>query len=97
MLESRIPAGAAEYLPVWEELHASKVAWSNDMEGHAKKCVERHCELPNKKTEQLYKISNPCLDDHQIKKEEFESVGELSQVISQIVFKMLVPGQNWQT
>ena len=25
-----------------------------------------------KKTEQLYKVSHPCLDDHQIRKEELE-------------------------
>ena len=38
------------------------------MGGHARKCVARYCELANKKTEQLYKVSSPCLDDHQIKK-----------------------------
>ena len=53
------------------------------------KCVERYCELANKKTEQLYNVSSPCLDDHQIKKKELESVGELSQVCSQIVLKCL--------
>ena len=42
-----------------------------------------------KKTEQLYKVSSPGLDDHQIKKEELESVGELSEVYSQIVWKCL--------
>ena len=30
------------------------------------------------KVEQLYRVSNLCLDDHQFKKEELESVGELS-------------------
>ena len=45
-----------------------------------------------------YKVSSPCLDDHQFEQEELESVGELSQVCSQIVFiKMLVPGTNWET
>ena len=58
--------------------------WSYDMEGHAKKCVERYCELVNKKAEQLYKVSSLCLDDHHVKK-ELESVGELSEVCSQIV------------
>ena len=24
----------------------------------------RHCELANKKTEQFFKVSGPCLDDH---------------------------------
>ena len=43
-----------------------------------------------KKTEQqLHKVSSNCLDDHQIKKEELESVGELSEVCSQFVLKCL--------
>ena len=33
------------------------------------KCVERDCELANKKTEQLYKVSSPCLYDHHFKRE----------------------------
>ena len=53
------------------------------------KCVERYCELANKTTEQLYKASTPCIDDHHFKEEETKSVGELSQVCSQIVLKCL--------
>ena len=56
------------------------------MEGHAKKCVERYCALANKTTQQLYKVSTPCIDDHHFK-EEMKSVGELSQVCSQFVLK----------
>ena len=59
------------------------------MEGHAKKCVERYCELANKTTQQLYKVSTPCIDDHHFKEEEMKSVGELSHVCSQIVLKCL--------
>ena len=59
------------------------------MEGHAKKCVERYCELANKTTQQLYKVSTPCIDDHHFKEEETKSVGELSNVCSQIVLKCL--------
>ena len=73
----------------WEKRHAKTVAWSYDMEGHARKCVERCCELANKKVEQLYKVSSLCLDDHELKQEELESVGELSKVCSQVVFKHL--------
>ena len=58
------------------------------MEGRAKKCVERYCELANKTTQQLYKISTPCIDDHHFKEEEMKSVGKLSQVCSQIALKM---------
>ena len=61
--------------------------FSYDMEGHAKKCVERYCELANKTTQQLYKVSTPCIDDHHFKEEEMKLVGELSQVCSQIVLK----------
>ena len=45
MFESRISAGATEKLPGWEKPHAKTVAWSYDMEGHARKGVERYCEL----------------------------------------------------
>ena len=39
MFESRISAGATEKLPCSENLSIS--SWFYDMEGHAKKCVER--------------------------------------------------------
>ena len=59
------------------------------MAGHAKKCVERYCELANKTTQQLCKVSTPCIDDHHFKEEELKSVGELSKVCSQTVLKCL--------
>ena len=73
----------------WERSHADITAWSYDMEGNAKKCVESYCELANKKIEQLYKVSTPCLDDHEFNLEESQTVGELSKVFSQIVLKCL--------
>ena len=87
MFESRISAGATEKLPCSENLSIS--SWSYGMEGHAKKCVERFCELANKTTQQLYKVSTPCIEDHHFKEEELKSVGELSHVCSQIVLKCL--------
>ena len=59
------------------------------MEGHAKKCVELCCELANKTTQQLNKVSTPCIDDHHSQEEELKSVGELSNTCSQIVLKLL--------
>ena len=41
------------------------------------------------KTQQLFKVSSLCLDDHHLKREEFESVGKLSKTCAQIVFKCL--------
>ena len=83
----RISAGGTENLPCSENLRIS--SWSYDMDGHAKKCVERYCELANKTTQQLYKVSTPCIDDHHFKEEEMKSVGELSSTCSQIVLKCL--------
>ena len=95
MFESRISAVGTENFPYSENCRIS--SWSYDMEGHAKKCMERYCELANKTTQQLYKVSTPCIDDHHFKEEEIKSVGELSQVCSQIVLKMLILGTNWTT
>ena len=80
MFESRISARALEKLSVSEKSDANTSSWSCDMEGHAKKCVERYCELANKTTQQLYKVATPGIDDHQFKEEEeMGSVGEMSK------------------
>ena len=42
-----------------------------------------------KTTQQLCKVSTPCIDDHHFKEEELKSVGELSKICSQIVLKCL--------
>ena len=87
MFESRISAGAKEKLPTRAsgKLDAEIISsWSYDIEGHAKKCVERYCELAYKTTQQLYIVATPCMDDHQ-----FTEVGELSTVCSHIVLKCL--------
>ena len=67
------------------------------MQGHAKKCVERYYELVNKTTQQLFKVSTPCIDDHHFKEEEMNSVGELSQACSQIVLEYLYLARFWTT
>ena len=89
MFESKISAGATEKQPCSGKLGADISSWSYDMEGHAKKCVERYCELENKITQQLFKVATPCIDDHQFKEEEMGSVGELSKDCSQFVLKCL--------
>ena len=56
IIESRISAGTMEKLPGTKatgKLDADTVSsWSHDMEGHAKKCVGRYCELAHKTTHQ---------------------------------------------
>ena len=84
IFESRISAGATGKLSCSE--NRSNSSSSYDMEGHVKKCVDRYFELANKTTQQLYKVSTPCLDDHHFKEEELKSVGKLSKRCSPIVF-----------
>ena len=72
MFESRISTGGTEKLPYSENFRIS--SWSCDVEGHAKKCVERYCELANRTTQQRYKVSTPCIDDHHFEEEEMKSV-----------------------
>ena len=81
MFESRISAGSTEKMTMLGKSVYFFVVL------YAKKCVERYCELANKTTQQLYKISTPCIDDHHFKEEDLKSVGELSKVCSQIVLK----------
>ena len=56
MSESRIPAAAIEKLLYSGKLGGDISSWPYDMESHARKCVERYCELSNKTTQQLYKV-----------------------------------------
>ena len=66
------------------------------MEGHAKKCVDRFYEVANKTNQQLYKVTTPCLDDHQFEEEEeLGSVGELSTVLLANCSDMSVFGSYW--
>ena len=87
MFESRISAGELK------NFHTPRIfrisSWSFVMEGHVKKCVERCCELANKTTQQLYKVSTLCIVVHHFKEEKPKPVGELSQVCSQMVLKCL--------
>ena len=98
MFELRISAGATEKLPETKarvKLDAETISsGSCDVEVHAKKCVEKCCELANKTTQQLHTVATPCFDDHQFK-EEMRFVGEMSQVCSQIVFEKLVFDPYW--
>ena len=57
------------------------------MEDHAKKCVKRYYEFTNKTTQQLYKVSTPCIDVHHFKEEELKSVREFPKENSQIILR----------
>ena len=91
MFESRISAGGVEKLPFPQNLRISSLSY--DMAGHAKKCVDRYCELANKTTQQqLYKVSTPCIDDHHFE-EEMKSVGE---IVTWYALKLFWNAYTWQ-
>ena len=73
-----------------QKLQRGPTTWK-DMLGNAWNVLRNG----KQKTEQLYKVSHPCLDEHQIKKEELENKGELS--FAAYCLKMLVTGTIWST
>ena len=85
MFESRISAGWSREITIPSKssyfFHGLMIWWV------MQRNVWSDCELANKTTQQLYKVSTPCIDDHHFKEEETKSVGELSYVCSQIVLK----------
>ena len=96
MFESRISAGAMEKLPGWAKPHAKN--W-NVVLRHARTCSKMHGKVSRigEKTEQLYKVSSPCLDDHQITKGRAWISWRMIGSMHTICLKMLVRGQNWLT
>ena len=74
-MNREFPRCGTEKLPYSENVRIS--SWSCDVEGHAKKCVERYCD----------KEAIPCIDEHHFKEEELKSVEVLSNVCSKIVLK----------
>ena len=90
VLESLISASTVTQIPGWERSHADTIAWSYDMEGHAKKCVERYCELANKNIQQSCKVSTPCMDDHKIKDENRHGKPQLASVHAAVVCALFV-------
>ena len=72
MFESLTLAGSVEKLPGSGDVNANISAWS---------CG--NYELSNRNIEQLQTGSTLCIDDDQLKKEDLEPVGNLSNVGSQ--------------
>ena len=83
--ECKTSKDIVEHFHYSEKSEANISSLSYDMEGHAEKSVERYCDLANKSTQQLHKVANPCIDDH----EEIGSVEELSKICAQIVLRCL--------
>ena len=95
MFESRTSARGVEKLPFPQNLRIS--SWSYDVEGHAKKCVERDCELAIKTTQHLYKVSTPCIDDHRFCRGRNEICRKIITSMLSNCHEMLALGTSWTT
>ena len=95
MFDSRMSAGGLEKIPFPQNLRIS--SWSYDMAGHAKKRVERYCELANRTTQQLYKVSTPCIDDHHFEEEENEICWRFVTSMLSNCSEMHLLGSYWTT
>ena len=95
VFESRISAGGTEKLPYSEHFRIS--SWSYDVEGRAKKCVERYCELANRTTQQLYKSINSMHRRPPLQRRRNEICWRIVRSMLSNCGKMLLLGTNWET
>ena len=87
--------GRNRKIPCSENLRIS--SWSYDMEGHAKKCVERYCELANKTTQQLYKVSTSLHRWPPLQRRRNKIRGRFVKSMLSNCSQMLILGTDWKT
>ena len=88
IFESRISATATDKMPgrnLTQRRSHGLTTWKDMLKKTSRDIVNWQTKGQGNCT----KVSTPCLDDHNFKREESEPVGELSDVCSQIVFKCL--------
>ena len=95
-LFSKLISTNADVKTEWKNLK-DITARSHDMEGHAQKCVEFFGELTHNTVDQLHEVSTQCLDDHHIKPEDLEIVGEFVRDLLSDCVEMPVFGKNRKT
>ena len=59
------------------------------MVGHVQQSIDRYCELTNTKEKDIPLPQTPCMDDHQIPAEDFQSRGRISEEAAIIGLKAL--------
>ena len=64
-----------------------------DLTGNVKESVQRYLKFSGKKESDLKPVPTPCLDDHQLPPEDFETKGELSADASRIVLQCMWAGR----
>ena len=64
-------------------------AWQYRMEGQARSCVDRYCELSGCDIKALPRVATPCMDDHLFNPEDLMHEGHLKSKASRAVLKAL--------
>ena len=90
MFESRISAGSMEKLSVSGKSDANISSWSFDMEGHAKKCVQRNCELAQKKLNSYTESQHHALTTTNSRKKKCDLYSLLTIVLKCVYLAILV-------
>ena len=75
--------------------HSKTVAWSYDMKGYARKCVERYFELSNNNNEQWSQVSTQSLV-HFAMKRRIGNGWRIAKSLCSIVVKLVI-GMHWYT
>ena len=91
MFESRISAGETE-----KNYHIRKIfvflRGPTTWKAMPRNVWNDYCELANRTTQQLYKVSTPCIDDLHFQEEELKSVGLIVKSVLSNCSEMLVLG-----
>ena len=59
------------------------------MEGQAENCAEQQCQLACKDVSASELADTPCMDDHQLNPEDFNTTSELAPLCAQTVIQCL--------
>ncbi len=63
------------------------LAYQYDVSGHTEQVVERYLELASKDDYSLRLVATPCIDDHLVAPENFETTGAIAPVAARIILK----------
>ena len=80
---------------IQKKSEANISSWSYDMERHAKKCVERYCDLAHKNDSPTTQSRNSMFSRPSIQRRRIGSVGELSTVLLTTCSEMSILGSYW--
>ena len=74
---------------VYISSHQGIKGYQYDMSGHVEQCVEQYLALAKVSKNTLKQVATPCIDDHMLQPQDFETKGRLSDIAARVVLKCL--------